>query len=296
MRIVVTGSSGRVGRAISNALSGQHDVVGIDRTAFSTTKLVGDFVDRSLLERALDGVDAVIHTAALHSPHVSVISDEEFKRINVDGTCLLAETARNLGIRRFVFTSTTALYGKAVTEGACTWIDEQTLPQPKSIYHRTKLAAENFLSKVASDDFVVRILRMSRCFPEPANVMAAYRLHRGIDIRDVADAHVLALYGGPPKLETYVISGATPFEPEDCADLARNVERVLNRRAPEVFEMFRSRGWKLPGSIDRVYSPKKAERDLGWKCRYGSSEIAAQLDRRSLEVLPVGARMPMRPE
>ena len=296
MRIVVTGSSGRVGRAISSALHGQHEVVGIDRTVFSTTKLVGDFVDRAFLERALDGVDAVIHTAALHSPHVSVISDEEFKRINVDGTRLLAETAKNLGIRRFVFTSTTALYGKAIAEGACTWVDERTLPQPKSIYHRTKLAAESFLTEVAGDDFVVRILRMSRCFPEPAHEMAAYRLHRGIDVRDVADAHVLALYGGVSKLETYVISGTTPFEPGDCPDLAQNLERVLNRRAPEALEMFRRRGWKLPGSIDHVYSPKKAERDLGWKSRYGSSEVAAQLDRRSLEVLPVDARMTMRPE
>lgn len=120
MRIVLTGSSGRVGRAIYGSLAGEHEVIGIDRSAFSTTALVGDFTDESLLRPLLEGADAVIHSAALHAPHVGLIPDEEFRRINIDGTRWLAEAAREAGVRRFVFTSTTALYGHAVVAGACT--------------------------------------------------------------------------------------------------------------------------------------------------------------------------------
>ncbi|MGF0520385.1 hypothetical protein ACQEDT_02620 [Agrobacterium pusense] len=45
MRIVLTGSSGRVGRAIFSALASRHEVIGIDRSPFSTTHIVGDFAD-----------------------------------------------------------------------------------------------------------------------------------------------------------------------------------------------------------------------------------------------------------
>jgi UDP-glucose 4-epimerase len=93
MRIVLTGSSGRVGRAIFSALAGQFEVVGIDRTPFSTTHLVGDFANEALLRSAFTGADAVIHVAALHAPHVGTIPDREFQRINVEGTRLVAEAA-----------------------------------------------------------------------------------------------------------------------------------------------------------------------------------------------------------
>lgn len=142
MRIVITGSSGRVGRAVFSALASDNEVVGIDRSPFSTTHLVGDFADERLLRSAFEGADAVVHTAALHAPHVGLAPDEEFYRINVEGTRLVAKVALASGVKRLVFTSTTALYGDAVASGCCTWIDENTPPEPKSIYHRTKLEAE----------------------------------------------------------------------------------------------------------------------------------------------------------
>jgi UDP-glucose 4-epimerase len=175
MRIVLTGSSGRIGRAIFTALAPHHEVAGIDRKPSATTTIVGDFADRDLVARALDGADAVIHTAAFHAPHVGVVADREFERVNVEGTQQLAELCASTGIRRLVFTSTTALFGNAIAAGRCTWVDENLTPQPKSIYHRTKLAAENLLVQMASASLQIRALRMSRCFPEAADSMAIYR-------------------------------------------------------------------------------------------------------------------------
>lgn len=289
MKVVLTGSSGRLGRAIFGALAPAHDVAGIDRRAFATTRIIGDVADRSVLERAMDGADAVIHTAALHAPHVGVQADAEFERINDRGLRLLIDVAQASGVPRIVFTSTTALYGHAIAKGACTWVDEDTPPQPKSIYHRTKLAGEQALAEAASEMLAVRVIRMSRCFPEPADRMAAYRLHRGVDVRDVADAHVLALSHRGPQFERFIISGATPFLPSDVGDLATRAASLIEERVPDLAASFRQRGWDLPRSIDRVYSPVAALESLGWRSRFGPEEVIAQLDRRSLEVLPPGA-------
>ncbi len=238
---------------------------------------------------AMNGADAVVHTAALHAPHVGLINNDEFERINVQGTIATARAARAAGIERFVFTSTTALYGHAITKGSCTWIDEDTQPQPRTIYHRTKLEAEAWLEEEASATFQVRVMRMSRSFPEPASLMALYRLHRGVDARDVADAHVLALKNRGPSFQRYIISGATPFSRGDCDKLASVPKSVLENIAPGLVTSFHQRRWWLPDAIDRVYSSERAQDELGWQPKFGFEEVMRQLDNHSIEVLPVAA-------
>lgn len=288
MRVLVTGSSGRIGRAIRVRLHGDHEVIGLDRTPSSTADVVGDCGDVDLVRSALRGVDAVVHTAALHAPHVGTVPDAEFERVNVAATRALVEEAEAAGVRRFVFTSTTALYGAASTPGgAAGWVDEDLEPRPGTIYHRTKVAAESLLEEAAARGrLVVAVLRMSRCFPEPAPVMAVYRLHRGVDARDVAEAHALALEASSPAFRRFVVSGATPFRPEDAGELLRDAPAVLGRRAPELVEAFARRGWLLPESIDRVYSPGRAMQELGWRPKYGFTEVLRMLDEGSPEVLP----------
>jgi len=288
VRIVVTGASGRVGRAIHVCLSPGHEVIGYDRAPSSTADVVGALDDEALLRRTLLHADTVVHTAALHAPHVGIVPDAEFERINVAGTRALIEAARAGGVGRIVFTSTTALYG-AAAEGTdqAAWIDEDTPPQPQTIYHRTKLAAEALLREAAdAGGPSVRILRMSRCFPEPAQVMAAFRLHRGVDARDVARAHALAVVHAGRPHHTWVISGATPFLREDARELARDAARVIRRRAPALAVMCAARGWPLPASIDRVYDAARAERELGWRARHGHEAVFECHDLGYSEVLP----------
>jgi UDP-glucose 4-epimerase len=281
MRVVITGSTGRVGRAVYVQLARDHDVLGLDRAPSSTADRVGDITDEPWLDDAVAGADAVVHVAALHAPQVGHVPDAEFERINVGGTRAVLEAASRRGVPHIVLTSTTALYG---TGG---WVSEQTRPQPRTIYHRTKLAAERLLEEAAgAGGPAVTVLRMSRCFPEPAPVMAVFRLHRGVDARDVAAAHVLALAGSQPRHRVYVISGSTPFHPDDMVELLRDAPAVLRRRAPALVSAFDQRGWSLPGSIDRVYSPALAEAELGWKPRHGFDEVLRQVDALSPEILP----------
>ncbi|MBX3607040.1 MAG: NAD(P)-dependent oxidoreductase [Piscinibacter sp.] len=286
MRIALTGSAGRIGRAIRAHLAVHgHAVVGLDRVAGPHTELVGDLGDAALLDRLCAGADAVVHVAALHAPQVGTLPDAAFERVNVQGTQALLDAAARHGVRRLVFTSTTALYGGAG------WIDEATLPRPHTVYHRTKLAAEALLERAAAAPGgpAVRILRMSRCFPEAAPLMAAYRLHRGIDARDVARAHALALTDRGPRCTTWVISAPTPFRRTDLALLQADAPAVLRRRAPGLVAEFARRGWPLPATIDRVYDPSRAARELGWVAHHGVDAVLAQHDAGSTEVLPARA-------
>lgn len=293
MKIVITGSSGPVGRAIYQRLARLHHVVGVDRQRSATADLVCDLADTAAIRSALVGADAVVHTAALHAAHVGHEPDAEFRRINVEGTRLLAGQAIAVGVSRFVYTSTTSLYGVLASPGTApaAWIDEHTVPQPRTIYHETKLQAEQLLQRYGqAGAMIVTILRMSRCVPEPAPVMAIHRLHRGIDARDVATAHERALESfNSLGARTYLISGATPFLSQDCADLGRDARLVLQRRLPALVAAFASRGWPLPTALDRVYDSRQAQRDLRWKPEFGYEHLLADVQAEADAPLASGA-------
>ena len=288
MRILITGAAGRVGRATYIRLATDHELVGLDRIPSSTTDIVASIDDVDQLRQALRGVDVLIHIAAAHAPQVGYLDERTFEAVNVAATAALARFAVDAGVGSFVFTSTTALYGFASTAGdRAAWIDEDTRPLPRTIYHRTKLAAESLLERISLESGLpVTVIRMSRCFPEPAPIMAVHRLHRGVDLRDVADAHAIAAERRLPGFRRYLISGNSPFQPEDTPHLLENAAAVIDLRCPELAAAFRQRQWALPRVIDRVYSPLRAMQELGWRPQYGFNEVLAQLDRRSLEVLP----------
>ena len=150
MKVLITGASGRVGRAIYIRLYPGHEVLGYDQAPSSTADIVASLEDTDRLRDALAGVDAVVHTAALHAPHVGVRSEAEFERVNVHCTGDLVRLSVAAGVRRFIFTSTTALYGAAATpRGVAGWVTEDTVPEPRTIYHRTKLQAESLLEAEA---------------------------------------------------------------------------------------------------------------------------------------------------
>ena len=289
MKLLITGAAGRVGRALRARLQREHQVLGLDRVPGPGVDSVGDLGEADLVARALHGAEAVLHCAALHAPHVGRVDEREFQRINVDATLALWHAARAAGVRRFVFTSTTALYGAGMAprERAAAWITDTTVPQPRSVYHRSKLAAEEALrDAVAGGGPAVTVLRMSRCFPEPAPLMAVYRVHRGIDLRDVAEAHALALADEPAApWRCFIVSGATPFAAADAERLWRDAPALLRERVPALAEAFERYGWPLPASIDRVYVPDAAMRALGWRPSRGWEAVLSQWHAGASEVL-----------
>ncbi|WP_417346779.1 NAD-dependent epimerase/dehydratase family protein [Ferrimonas sp.] len=292
MTILVTGSAGRIGRTIYIHLANLgYQVRGVDLTPCSTADLVGDLCDDTLRRQALEGVTALVHSAALHAPHVGLAPVQRFQQINVTLTQQLVEEGVNLGLQQVVFTSTTALYGHSSkpTEGRAAWVDEQVSPQPRTIYHSTKLEAEHWLRNFSEQTRLpVTVLRMSRCFPEAVNMMAVYRLSRGIDARDVACAHELALRRSLPGFNLFNLSGCTPFSRQDTQTLYEDAASLIRQKQPELADEFDRRGWTLPTSLDRVYDAGAANRALGWQPKHGFESVLALYDQGLAEVLPPG--------
>ena len=103
--------------------------------------------------------------------------------------------------------------------------------------------------------------------------MALYRLYRGVDARDVAQAFGLALAAPLTKFEAINISGETPFVESDCEQLFTNPPEVLRKRVPELVDEYQRRQWPLPARIDRVYVIEKAKALIGYRPQFGFREL-----------------------
>jgi len=312
MRILVTGSAGHLGEALVRTLEEtDHEVVGLDLLPSPHTTVVGSVADRDLVRRCLEGAHAVLHAATLHKPHVGTHSRAEFVEANVVGTLHLLEEAVAAGVGAFVFTSTTSAFGRALTPppGApAAWITEEVVPVPRNVYGVTKVAAEDLCELVHRDHGLpVLVLRTSRFFPEgddrdgvrtafeDANVKVNELLYRRVDLEDVVSAHLRALDRAPALgFGRYVVTATTPFAPEDLPELRSDAPAVVARRFPAYEAVYARRGWRMFGSIERVYVNARARADLGWRPRWdfdaALERVAAGGDPRSALARAVGAK------
>jgi UDP-glucose 4-epimerase len=312
MRLLVTGSAGHLGEALVRVLTAEgHEVVGLDLLASAHTTVVGSVADRDCVRRCADGVEAILHAATLHKPHVGSHGRQEFVDTNITGTLNLLEAAVDARVGRFVFTSTTSAFGRALTPGdgePAGWITEDVVPVPRNIYGVTKCAAEDLCELVARDrGLPVVILRTSRFFPEgddrddvrarydDLNLKVNELLYRRVDLEDAVSAHLRALERAEAiGFGRYIVSATTPFTREDAAELRVDAPAVVRRRVPAYEAIYAERGWTMFQSLDRVYVNTRARRDLGWEPRYDFAHalqrLAAGEDPRSPLALAIGAK------
>jgi UDP-glucose 4-epimerase len=312
MRILVTGSAGHLGEALVRVLGAEgHDVVGLDVLASASTTAVGTIVDRAFARRCVEGVDAIVHAATLHKPHVGSHDRQAFVETNVTGTLNLLEAAVAAGVGRFVFTSTTSAFGRALTPppGApAAWITEEVAPLPRNVYGATKTAAEDLCELVHRDHGLpCLILRTSRFFPEAddrdevrsayvdANLKVNELLYRRVDLEDVVSAHRLALERAPEiGFGRYIVSATTPFTREQLEELRVDAPAVVRRLFPGYEAIYERRGWRMFPGLERVYVNAKARGELGWAPRYDFGSVLDRLDagedHRSPLAAAVGAK------
>lgn len=294
MRILVTGSAGHLGEALMRTLrESEHEPLGIDVLASPFTDRQGSIVDRNFVRDAMRGIDAVLHAATLHKPHVATQRWQDFIDVNLTGTLNLLEAAIDAKVGAFVFTSTTSAFGRALTPppGApAAWLTEDVVPVPKNIYGVTKVAAENLCELAHRDSGMpCLVLRTSRFFPEEddlpavrdaredANNKANEFLYRRVDIEDVVDAHLLALANARDVgFARYIVSATTPFTRDDLATLRADAPAVVRRHVPAYADEYARRGWTMFESIDRVYDNAKARAELGWRPK---ADFAAVIER-----------------
>jgi len=272
MTLLVTGSAGHLGEGLMRTLRARGiQARGVDIAHSPWTDRVGSIVDRGFVDRCMDGVTGVLHTATLHKPHVATHPAQAFIDTNVGGTLRLLESACAHGVGAFVFTSTTSVSGDAL------------VPADGAPEDLCRLAQRNH-------GLPVVVLRTSRFFPEPdddparragiedANLKANELLYRRVDLQDVVDAHLLALARAPSLgFERLIVSATTPFLREDATALRHAAADVVARRVPGASAAYEAAGWTLPAAIDRVYDNARARALLGWMPRHGFTDALARL-------------------
>jgi nucleoside-diphosphate-sugar epimerase len=244
----------------------------------------------------MSGVDVVLHTATLHKPHIVTHSKFEFIETNITVTLNVLEEAVVAGVRAFIYTSTTSVFGDAMnpatTNDPAVWVTEELQPIPKNIYGVTKLAAENLCQLFARNHTLpCIILRTSRFFPEADDAEAAREaysnenskanefLNRRVDIEDVVSAHLLAMEKASEiEFGRYIISATTPFTETDMTEINGDAAGVLKLHVPQYEGVYDTLGWRMNPIVDRVYVNKKARDELGWCPKNDFAAVLASLD------------------
>ena len=183
MKVLITGVSGFIGHHTAEALHRRgHTLRGLvrersDRTGVAHLPIdfaLGDVLDRPSLDRALEGVDAVVHLAGL----TKAVGTEDFFRVNVGGTrqvveaCLARGTER--GARpRLIHVSSQAAVGPAAVGRAS---DEADLEAPLSHYGKSKLEAERVVRGAAAELDAVIVRPPMVYGPRDRDILAAFKL------------------------------------------------------------------------------------------------------------------------
>lgn len=171
MRILVTGGAGFIGsNIVEKLLKGGHDVVVLDNfssgkeenlaftknytlTAKRYTLIKGDICDKDTCMKASQGIDAITHQAALRSVPKSMSVPHEYNKVNIDGILNMLEAARDNKVKRFVFASSSSVYGDVST-----FPEKETFyPELISPYALSKLTGE-YYCRIFSEHFGVETL------------------------------------------------------------------------------------------------------------------------------------------
>ncbi len=235
MKILVTGATGKVGsRLVPRLLAKGYDVSILVRDVIKATDLVGlgasavigDLYEAATLPPAVAGMDAVIHLAALFR---TFTDNEGIVKTNREGSIALAQAAHGAGVKRFVFTSTSNVYGSGYRRPARE--DEQVDINDPRAYPGSKIAAERELIVMQQNlGFDVRILRLGFVYgdkdPHIAEIIPyikKLKMHSGSRMHmvhhlDVAQALILLLTTDGLDGEIFNVGDDAPVTLYELAD------------------------------------------------------------------------------
>jgi len=305
-RVLVTGASGFVGRALCDVLvEAGYTVRGAFRNVASPARAdiervqVGEINGSTDWVRALEGVDHVVHLAArVHVLHDRAGNSPLYAETNAYGTQRLAEAASRADVQRFLYVSSIKVNGEETGGTAYTALDE---PHPKDAYGASKLLAERLLSQVTVNtslqaaivrpplvygpgvraNFLRLMSWVEKGWPLP---LGAVRNQRSlVSVWNLCDLLRNLLVNAAAPGRTWLVSDGADLS---TADLIRRIASAMNRRAM-LFPMptgalfalgaligRRSEVERLCGSL--VVDTRATRRDLGWTPPVGVDESIAR--------------------
>jgi nucleoside-diphosphate-sugar epimerase len=257
-RVMVTGGAGYKGCVlVPKLLNAGHEVVVYDLMLFGSkglpqhprlTVIAGDIRDTQAYAKSVQGCDSVIHMACISNDPSFELDPELSRTMNYDCFEPLVVASKKAGVRRFVYVSSSSVYG--VSDAAD--VTEEHPLVPLTDYNKYKGMCEPILLRHASADFVAVILRPATVcgysprmrFDLTVNILTNHAYHRGvitvfggaqkrpnIHIEDVTDLYVNML-----EYPDHLIAGEVfnaGYENHTVAQLAQMVKTVVENEFPE---------------------------------------------------------------
>ena len=286
--VLVTGGAGYVGavlvpkllaagyrvRVIDLFLFGD-DVLPVD-PALETVK--GDIRDQTVVSRMMRGVDAVIHLACISNDPSFELNPSLSRTINYDCFEPLVDISRRSGVRRFIYASTSSVYG--VSDAPDVTEDHPLVPLTD--YNKYKGMCEPILLRYQTSDFTTVIIRPATvCGYSPrlrldltVNILTNLAVNKraitifggsqkrpNIHIEDITDLYVDLLSMADELVAGKIFNAA--YQNRTVAELGEIVRSVVDREMPELAPIAVETS---PSNDLRSYhvSSDKIKRELGW--------------------------------
>ena len=224
MKILVTGGSGFIGSHVVERYQDVAEVVVLDDLRTGHRKnldglkcrfVEGSILDRALVDDVMDGVDYVIHLAALVSVPESMSMPGETVNINIHGLLNILESAQSHGVKKLCFASSAAVYGENPIQPKV----ETMAPDPRSPYAITKLDGEYYCGLYAREGWLpTACLRFFNVFGPRQDPNSAYAAAVPIFLHRAKNNEAITIYGDGGQTRDFIyvkdIVGALAFAAE----------------------------------------------------------------------------------
>ncbi|NTU90520.1 MAG: NAD(P)-dependent oxidoreductase [Chlorobiaceae bacterium] len=300
-QVLVSGGAGYIGSVLVRLLLEKgYRVRVLDNLMFGGVPIIdllndedfefmkGDVRNPDDVRRAMQGMDHVVHLAAIVGDPACAKQPELAREINLDGSRRMYDMANELGLKRFVFASTCSNYGKMSDPES--YVDEESVLAPVSLYAETKVAVEQYLLSQP---------KTNPCKPTSLRFSTVY----GLSPRPRFDLTVNEFTKELALGRELVVFGEQFWRPYcHVVDLCRSVLAVLDAEEEKVaFDVFNvgdtSENYQkqmivdeilkqLPGSVIRYVSKNEDPRDY----RVTFEKIRERLGFKISKTVPDGIR------